>query len=391
MRKVFLDDLPRHENGKHIGKINWKQSIGKSVNFIYDDVEGKFVIEEYRNKNENIQIKINYFNDSKWINTNMFTKSIGFAEFIGVKRAKLDENFFEKIDTEEKAYILGFMYADGTVYNDRAKLDLQSEDIQILNDIKQVMNIKSSIKVYKNKNTWFYNENKEKVFYPKKDTARLCMNSVKIAKDLSNNGCFPAKTYTLDFPKENILPQKFIKDFIRGYFDGDGSLSCSLRKSKNSERMHFNMTFTGTYEIVSKIKYYLNKHCCEFVGDIRSRHNNGKNNYTLSIDGNNIISKICEYIYNDCSIKLNRKYEKYILLKKEIERRDNNPFAYNKKPFKLYKNGKYIDTFESARILEDISQKRFGVKLTNQAISACLNKKYSKTNVYKGFTFELIA
>ena len=79
LKKVFLDDLPRHENGKHIGKINWKKSIGKSVNFIYDDVEGKFVIEEYRNQNGNIQIKINYFNDFKWINTNMFAKSIGFA------------------------------------------------------------------------------------------------------------------------------------------------------------------------------------------------------------------------------------------------------------------------------------------------------------------------
>ena len=283
------------------------------------------------------------------------------------------------------------MYADGTVYNNRAKLDLQSEDIQILNDIKQVMNIKSSIKVYKNKNTWFYNENKEKVFYPKKDTARLCMNSIKIAKDLSNNGCFPAKTYILDFPKEDILPQKFVKDFIRGYFDGDGSISYSSRQNNHGESLHFNMTFTGTYEIVNQIKLLLNKNCCNFVGDIRSRRDNGVNNYTLTINGNDIIQKICEYMYEDCSIKLDRKYKKYQLLINEINRRNINPYVNNKKPFKLYKDGIYIDTFESARVLEKISEERFGIKLLRPQISMCLNGKYSKTNIYKGFTFKLVS
>ena len=75
----------------------------------------------------------------------------------------------------------------------------------------------------------------------------------------------------------------------------------------------------------------------------------------------------------------------------EINRRNTNPHMNNKKPFKLYKDGIYIDTYESARALEGVSQERFGVKLSNQAISACLNKRYSNTNVYKGFTFEFVA
>lgn len=44
MRKVFLDDLPRHENGKHIGHIDWVSSIGLSIKYIYDDYQGEFII-----------------------------------------------------------------------------------------------------------------------------------------------------------------------------------------------------------------------------------------------------------------------------------------------------------------------------------------------------------
>lgn len=387
MRKVFLDDLPRRKNGR----ISWQESIGYKINFVYENIEDSLTIVDYRNLNNNSKVKIEYKGDVTWVGTSSLKSASGFAKLIGYKQSKLNENYFHIINTSEKAYILGFMYADGTVYPKRAKLDLQIDDIHILEQIKREINIETPIRVYKDQKTWFYNEVGEKITYPKKDTARLWMHSSQISKDLSRHGCFQNKTYDLKFPNNEVLPEILVRDFIRGYFDGDGSLTYSARKSNHDESLHFNMSFTGTYEIVSQIKNILNKDCCNFVGDIRSRRNNGVNNYTLTICGNDILLKICEYMYDGCTIKLDRKYEKYKMLIEEIERRNDNPFMNNKKPFKLYKNGEYIDTFESARILEQISEKRFGTKLTNQAISACLNKKYSSTNVYKGFTFELIA
>ena len=388
MRKVYLENLPTRKNGH----IDWKHSIGKEVEFIYDDIKGEFAIKDYRRIKNEPEVKVKYLGVEKW--TNITYLRMGYiGELIGVSRAKLNENYFEKIDNGNKAYILGFMYADGTVYKDKhsAKLDLQFEDIQILEDIKREMQIECSIKVYTDQKTWFYNENKEKVYYPKKDTARLLMSSTKIANDLSKLGCIPSKTYTLKFPKAEFLPQEFERDFIRGYFDGDGSISYSTRKGKYGDSLHFNMTFTGTYEIVSGIKYLLNKNCCDFIGDIRSRRNNGVNNYTLNIDGNDIILKICDYMYRDCSLKLDRKFEKYNLLTKEIERRNNNPLWRRSVKFKMYKDGEYVDTFESISSLVSISEKRFGVKLTHSSISDCLHNKYNKNNVYKGFTFELVA
>lgn len=304
------------------------------------------------------------------------------------RKYSIDDNYFSKIDNQNKAYILGFMYADGAIYPRRAKLDLQIDDLYILEQIQKEMNIEMPIKIYKNQKTWFYDKEGNKVFYPKKDTARLWMNSEIISNDLSKCGCIQHKTYDLKFPNNLILPKNLVSHFIRGYFDGDGCLTYSERKSTNSCSKHFCMDFTGTYNIVSTIKEILNDECVNFVGDIRSRKNNGKNNYTLKICGNNILLKICEYLYRDANLMLNRKYNKYMLLKEEIDRRDNNPYFYNKKIFKLYKDGEYIDTYEGVNYLENISKEKFGTKLHHSCISACINNKYGKTNVYKGFSFE---
>lgn len=310
------------------------------------------------------------------------------------RKYNIDDNFFEKIDTESKAYILGFMYADGCVYSKKsekwAKLDLKSDDISILNLIAKEMKNECPIKTYTyNKNQYFSNQDKYYEFTH--SISRLSMRSSKIVDDLIKLGCTSKKTFDIKFPSEDFVPNNLVRHFIRGYFDGDGSLSYSVRKAKYGERLHFGMTFTGTYEMVVGIKQILNKFCCDFEGDIRSRHNNGVNNFTLAINGNDILLKVCDYMYQNSTINLERKYDKYKLLIQELDRRNSNPHAYNKKPFRLYKDGKYIDTFESAKSLELVSQERFGVKLLRPQISSCLNKRPGRSNIYKGFTFEFIA
>ena len=82
-----------------------------------------------------------------------------FPVYILYKRKySIDDNYFSKIDNQNKAYILGFMYADGAVYPRRAKLDLQIDDLYILEQIQKEMNIEMPIKIYKNQKTWFYDK-----------------------------------------------------------------------------------------------------------------------------------------------------------------------------------------------------------------------------------------
>lgn len=60
MRKVFLEDLPHYSNGKYKGKINWKESVGKNVKFINEDIEGYIDILEYDSSKQ--QLKVRYEN-----------------------------------------------------------------------------------------------------------------------------------------------------------------------------------------------------------------------------------------------------------------------------------------------------------------------------------------
>lgn len=57
MRKVFLEDLPRWEDGTNKGRINWGESIGHKVKFIYDDVQGEVEIVDYHQKEQRLNIR----------------------------------------------------------------------------------------------------------------------------------------------------------------------------------------------------------------------------------------------------------------------------------------------------------------------------------------------
>lgn len=57
MRKVFLDDLPRWNSGGNKGKINWKETIGYKVPFIYNDIIGEIEIVNYEKERQNLTVR----------------------------------------------------------------------------------------------------------------------------------------------------------------------------------------------------------------------------------------------------------------------------------------------------------------------------------------------
>lgn len=318
------------------------------------------------------------------------------------RKYNIDDNYFEKIDTELKAYILGLMYADGCVYsNDKqtkwAKLDLKSDDKYLLEKIAKEMKNECPIRTHTYDRKEFF-PNQDRVYEFVHSMSRLQMRSDKIVDDLIKLGCPPRKTFEIKFPSNDILPEKLLNHFIRGYFDGDGSISYSERKSTSKTRnksLHFSITFTGTYDFVSSIKIYLNKNVVNFIGDIRNRWNNGKNNYTLSVDGNNIIEKILDWIYNDSTIFLNRKYEKYLILKEEIENRnksklysDTHRNPIHNESFNIYQNGAYIGTCNNRRKLERESDQLFGEHISRISLTRCLK---NPDEVYHGFSFIFVS
>lgn len=73
MRKVFLDELPRYQEGRYKGKMNWSESVNcKGIKFIYDDIEGELEIINYNKENQKLEIKYN--NNNFFIKTGDFSK-----------------------------------------------------------------------------------------------------------------------------------------------------------------------------------------------------------------------------------------------------------------------------------------------------------------------------
>lgn len=146
-------------------------------------------------------------------------------------------NEFEKIDTKDKAYILGLFYSDGFVtynvkkYNYFSAIKIIKSDIRLLEIIVE-------------KFPFFY-------IITENNAASLRCNKKKFCEDLINNGVLPKKSSVnknnLRFPNIN---KEFYFDFIRGYFDGDGSIYFI---KKNTNLKGFTIT-SNNYFLIKKIK-----------------------------------------------------------------------------------------------------------------------------------------
>lgn len=232
-------------------------------------------------------------------------RSIPLSNDVRKKRRKYDVNddYFEIIDTEHKAYWLGFMYADGYILSDRDTIgiSLSVKDITHIEKFKRDVSSQSPIKTYIQRSGY-----KENTLY-----SRLLIRSKKMKEDLIKHGVFKKKTNTLKFPK--WLDKKLFPHFIRGYFDGDGCLTHG-GKCKNGNTI-YNIKIVGTKNMLINIEKIL-----KIDIKLQQRHpKRNVDNWTLTINGNQQVKKIMNYLYKDSTIFLNRKYERYLELIKQYK------------------------------------------------------------------------
>lgn len=223
---------------------------------------------------------------------------------------KINENYFENIDTEEKAYWLGFIMADGTViktnknmklYN-RLKLALKLSDECHLKKLLKCIESTTEIKHYTTKNnTTNYSGNDYTYCYVNCD-------SIKLTNDLIKLGCVPNKTYECSIPD---IPNNLIRHFIRGYFDGDGSIS--IYKDSNTKKIRGEFSITSNYNMLTDIQNILIDKCNLKTTKIKTYKRTDKAG-SLRYGGKNQLTRIYEYLYNDSTIFLERKYNNFKLL-----------------------------------------------------------------------------
>lgn len=202
----------------------------------------------------------------------------------------MDENYFGSISDERKAYWFGFICADGCVSKDGKYLvlELSSQDIDHINKFKYDINSHHRVRVF---------------FRNGHEYARINIGCTRLNFDLQKNGCVPNKSLRICFP-HSVVPKRLIKHFIRGYYDGDGCLSCTKRLTGKKAGYAVNtLSFVGTYEMLSKIRDYLPAQMT-----IRKEGNV----YRMKTQSVKNIYRNLEFLYNEANIFLDRKYSKYI-------------------------------------------------------------------------------
>lgn len=201
-------------------------------------------------------------------------------------KKRVNENAFNKIDTEEKAYWLGFMYADGCVNRttNRIELSLKEEDYEHIVKFKCFLGSEHTI------------GKKSKTIKDRKYISyRLGITSKKIKEDLIKHGCIPNKTKVLKFPKLN---KRLIKHFVRGYLDGDGCIT-------NHSTSKVSLEILGTEDFLRAILNHYNFPRDKYIYSFK--HSDIKR---IMLSGNNAF-KVIDNLYKNSNIYLDRKFNTY--------------------------------------------------------------------------------
>ena len=138
----------------------------------------------------------------------------------------VNENYFNNIDTEDKAYWLGFLYADGYITQRGFGLAVKSEDRPHIQKMLDAMDSDYDIKDY-------VTSTKTKNNYGEHGYSRVIVSHKQLREKLIQYGMVENKSLILEPPKIEFGTDELKRHFIRGFFDGNGSIS-----GKKEERTH---------------------------------------------------------------------------------------------------------------------------------------------------------
>lgn len=216
---------------------------------------------------------------------------------INSRKYKFNDDYFQDIDTSDKAYWLGFIYADGYIQSKRKHssqvlgISLKESDKKHLEKFNDSIDGNIIIRTY----TCLSGYGKGSLY------SRITVQSQKMVDDLKSHGVIEHKSNILKAPN---ISSELEKDFIRGYFDGDGSVWVQNKKD-------LGVGFVGTKNVLM------------FIQDVLIKNNVIKHTYPLTkrkeqqevfqfkFGGNIQVMKFLTYIYADATLYLERKFDFY--------------------------------------------------------------------------------
>jgi len=196
------------------------------------------------------------------------------------------------------AYVLGFFCADGSMFiNPRGSkyISFYSTDKELVLKIRDILNSDNKLTVRKNSH-----KNWNKLF-------SLQIGSKRSYLDLLNLGLMPAKAKRLCLPD---IPKKYLCHFTKGYFDGDGNVSCGYykRRDRKTDVFYLMVRFTsGSKGFLESLSNRLS-----LAVGLRGGIAKNSNSYQL-VYSKNDSSKLFNFMYNNVSNQEypERKYNKF--------------------------------------------------------------------------------
>ncbi|WP_142335714.1 LAGLIDADG family homing endonuclease [Bacillus cereus] len=233
-----------------------------------------------------------------------------------------NKDYFKIIDCEEKAYWLGFIYADGYISirnNGRSYefgIEIKASDHEHIKKFNHIINGNFTISYRKRKLTF---ESYESIV----NTCSIRIYSKQFVKNLIDKGVFLNKTKTLEFPK--FLPKELIRHFIRGYIDGDGYIIFEKRTTGNNYGYITRLGYVcHSKQFAIELKKFLE---AELLLDKELTLYKDQNSFSVDTTNQAQLLSIIRYLYKDSTIYLDRKYKTY----KELYHYLLNKSAYRKR------------------------------------------------------------
>ena len=217
------------------------------------------------------------------------------------QKYKRNSNYFDDINEENKAYYLGLIYADGNNFSNHnaISISLQEEDGYLIERFKEEVEYEGPVKY----------DYLSEINPNYKNQTRIVINDEHMSKRLFELGVVDKKSLVLTFP--NFLDYNMLRHFCRGYFDGDGGVYYDKKRNR------LTTSTVGTYDFTSTLKNILYSFGCS-SNIYHPKQSKQNNTYILGTCGNNSSLKYLSWLYEDCDIKMLRKYNKYLFGKENF-------------------------------------------------------------------------
>lgn len=195
-------------------------------------------------------------------------------------------DYFKIIDSEEKAYFLGFIFADGCVSNNQLFIDINDKDREVLERFRQEVHSNCIISTR---------------IKGKSIMSRITIKNKSFVEHLKRYGIVENKTNnTYHLPVE-LVPKNFYKDFIRGLIDGDGWI---IKTQEN----YYKIGYVTHYSSVAEdFVYMINYLLIDKWNNKIIRRNNKYS--TVQIQSKKQVEQLAHALYANNNICLSRKYQ----------------------------------------------------------------------------------